>query len=154
VGTVASGWIADYFRVARGATGALRIIGVTSLASLPFLLAAILAPGAVVSIGCLGIALTLSNFMSTLMPLALQAHADENLRAQTAALFLLLANIVGYGLGPSLPALVSDYVFHDPESVGWAVVAVASIGTLLSVVAIWWPNGHHEPPTERSGVGI
>lgn len=151
-GTVLAGIFIDRLRIARNPDAALKLVINTSLASLPFLAVALFLSGAAASIACLVVSLTLSNFMSTLLPVASQARAPEGRGAEAAALFLLLANLAGYGLGPTLPALVSDYVFSDPKTIGLSVLVVATLGTLLSAAVVRW-SGLPRDLIQPAGVG-
>jgi hypothetical protein len=57
---------------------------------------------------------------------SLQSVTPNRMRGQATALFLFVFNIVGFGLGPTVIALITDYVFHDDSRVGSAL-ALATI---------------------------
>lgn len=137
VGTFASGWLADRLQLARDGARGLRVVGVTALLSLPCLLAMLLVRQPFAALAFAAASLSLSNFMSTLLPLAVQAKSVATQRAQTAAVFLLVANLVGFGLGPTLPALVGDYLFRRPDAIGWSMFVVAVCSTSLAAAFIF-----------------
>ena len=56
-------------------------------------------------------------------------------RAQVLALYLLIANLVGYSLGPTTIALLTDRVFGDPLAIGRSL-AIAPAATLLAGCAL------------------
>lgn len=64
----------------------------------------------------------------------------NRLRAQILAVYLLVANMIGYSAGPILIAWITDKVFGDPlaidRSLGLAVPAVMIIGLVLLALAI------------------
>ena len=53
--------------------------------------------------------------------------APPRMRGQVAAVFFLALNVVGFTLGPYAVGLFSDYVFRDPQMIGFAILAVAAI---------------------------
>ena len=48
-------------------------------------------------------------------------------RGQVSATFLLMFNILGLGLGPSVVAFLTTYAFEDPAMVGWSIVITFAI---------------------------
>ena len=56
--------------------------------------------------------------------------------AQMLAIYLLVATIVGGGLGPSAVAGVTDYYFRDDASVGTSIAIVAAVAAALSVFVL------------------
>jgi hypothetical protein len=40
-------------------------------------------------------------------------------------------------LGPTAIALVTDYVFHDPKALHYAISIVCAVASPLSVVLLW-----------------
>ena len=46
---------------------------------------------------------------------ALQHIFPNQVRGQVSALYLFLLNLGGGSLGPLLPGVFNDYLFHDPE---------------------------------------
>jgi len=64
---------------------------------------------------------------------ALQSVTPNRMRGQATALFLFVFNIVGFGCGPTVIALITDYVFHDDTRVGSALaLATAVLGPLAA----------------------
>ncbi len=71
-------------------------------------------------------------FMSApaaLGPVLLQAITPNEQRGQVTAVYLFILNIIALGMGPSLIAATSDYVFKDEMAIGQAlgVVTVAAL---------------------------
>ncbi|MGU7784670.1 spinster family MFS transporter [Burkholderia sp. PU8-34] len=66
---------------------------------------------------------------------AMQALAPNQMRAQVSALFLLVSNLIGLGLGTTTVALFTDRVFGAPAAVGHSMaivnLAAAVLATLL-----------------------
>jgi MFS family permease len=58
---------------------------------------------------------------------AIPTIAPNRMRAQLVAIYLLVANLIGPGLGPWFIAVFTDYVFHDPKMVGYSISIVCTV---------------------------
>jgi MFS family permease len=75
---------------------------------------------------------------TAMAPLAINMVTPNQMRGQVAALYLLINNLIGLGLGPTLMPLVSDYLLDDPAKVYQAIAIVtAGCGTLAAVLYAW-----------------
>lgn len=68
---------------------------------------------------------------------ALGAITPNELRGQAAAAYLFVVNIIGYGLGPTIYALFTDFVFRDEMKLNYSFFAVTAIITPISIVIFW-----------------
>jgi MFS family permease len=75
---------------------------------------------------------------------ALQLITPPRLRGQAAALFMLVGNTLGLGLTPLLVALITDYVFGDPQMVGRSLQVVALLTMPLAVVLLYRARGYFQ----------
>ncbi len=70
---------------------------------------------------------------------AVHEVTPNRLRAQSAAIYLFILNIVGLGTGPTIVALITDYAFGDPADLRYsmAIVGVCACcaGLVLSIYA-------------------
>jgi MFS family permease len=73
-----------------------------------------------------------SNATAAIVPATLQLSTPGHLRARITAFMLFILNLLGLGLGPTIVAMTTDYVFHDPKAVG---SSVALVGTICGLVA-------------------
>ncbi len=64
---------------------------------------------------------------------ALQEITPPRMRAQVAALNVLIVNLVGASLGPLLVGLMTDDLFHSPARVGQAIALTALVGCPLTL---------------------
>jgi MFS family permease len=67
---------------------------------------------------------------------AIAEIVPASLRAQGAALFFLVLNLVSGIFGPSSVAVVTDYVFRNPNAVRYSLVVVNAIGMTLAIVLL------------------
>lgn len=58
-------------------------------------------------------------------PVALQTYTPSTVRSQIIAVYLLIVNILGLGIGPTLIAGVSDYILADDSLIGMSVSIIA-----------------------------
>lgn len=75
-------------------------------------------------------------FTPVLIPTAIQMVAPVDLRAQLSALFLLTVGIVGVSLGPLLPALFNDYLFHSGAALGLSLALASAIVMPITVLLL------------------
>ena len=59
------------------------------------------------------------------------------LRARMVAIYLLVGNLLGLGLGPPSVGLLLDHLLHDPTKVGLALAIVAAPTLLLGLMLLW-----------------
>jgi MFS family permease len=63
----------------------------------------------------------------------------NRLRAQMMAVYFLIANLIGFSLGPTSVAVMTDHVFGDPQSINTSLSLAASflfaLGAFLTLLA-------------------
>jgi MFS family permease len=137
-GTLASGWLTDYYTrrghdnapLRSGAVGGLAVVIPAALFSSM--------PTFATSLGMLAIAFFFASFPVATSATGLQVMAPNRMRAQVTALFFLAMNLFGITGGSSLVALLTDYWFRDQLMVGYSMSAIcAAAGALGAVVLIW-----------------
>jgi MFS family permease len=135
-GMIAGGWISDrLFR--RGCIDApMRVGRWAALASVPFTITLVAVPSAPVAVACLAIATFTFSMPTGLGPASLQGIVPAHARARVSAVFLLVVNLIGQGLGPTVVALVTDYVFGRDSAVGYALLCVNVIALLLAAILL------------------
>jgi len=78
--------------------------------------------------------LTISSY-AALAPMAINLVTPNQMRGQAAAIYLLVNNLIGLGLGPALAPFISDHVIGDPARVYVAMAVVtASCGSVAVVL--------------------
>jgi len=66
-----------------------------------------------------------------LIPAAIQELVPKAMRGQATALYLLLVNLIGLGIGPTAVALVTDHVFGFDSAVRYSLLIVPLVAILL-----------------------
>lgn len=112
-GTLAGGYVAD--RLARRNNDASwypRLCAIVLFISLPFTIAMYLAGSANLALALFVIPTVLNHMILGPVLASIQSLAGPSRRAMAAAFYLLLANLISFGLGPLLTGALSDF-FHD-----------------------------------------
>ncbi|MGC8537230.1 MAG: hypothetical protein ACP5QR_17235, partial [Rhizomicrobium sp.] len=86
----------------------------------------------------LGVATFLSSFPVAPIIAALQVITPNAMRGQVVAMFFFLASILGNGLGPTLVAAVTDYLYDNEMMVGIAISTVTLVITPIVVLILLW----------------
>ena len=83
------------------------------------------------------LACTMSAY-TVMAPLAINMVTPNQMRGQVGALYLLMSNLIGLGLGPTLMPLVSDYLLGDPSKVYLSIAIVTAVCGALAVALYAW----------------
>lgn len=79
---------------------------------------------------------------------AAQMVFPNQVRGQAMALILFIANLGGLTLGPLLPGILNDYVFHDEGALGLSLGITLAVSTGLAAAVFAWARPayrrHHE----------
>jgi MFS family permease len=67
-------------------------------------------------------------------PSAIVAIVPNQMRGQTAAVYLFIVNLIGLGVGPTAVALVTDYVFADDLALKWSMLIVGTVANIAAIV--------------------
>ncbi|TRM49759.1 MFS transporter [Achromobacter sp. LC458] len=67
---------------------------------------------------------------------AMQILPPNQIRAQVSALFLLISNLIGLGLGTTAVALLTDRLFKNPAAVGQSLSLLIGVATVLCVLLL------------------
>lgn len=68
---------------------------------------------------------------------AIQTVTPGRMRGMVTALVLFGFNVIGYGLGPTVLALFTDYVFADPNQIRYAMVATHIFISPIAFLILW-----------------
>ena len=68
---------------------------------------------------------------------SLQTITPVQFRGQAGALFLLVGNVLGLGIGPLAVALITDYAFADQQSVGQSLQVVLILALPAAAFVLW-----------------
>lgn len=78
----------------------------------------------------------LGGFPSALAPVAIFHMVPNQYRGQVTAMYLMMGTLVGLGIGVTLVASVTDYVFRSDLAVGYSLGLVVAAAALLSATLL------------------
>jgi MFS family permease len=134
LGVLSGGWLADTL-YARGYSNGHLIAALTgTLITLP---SASLMP--LMPTGELAVAMLIPASIGPAMSSATGSSAlimiiPNQMRGQITAVYLFFISILGFTIGPTAVALVTDYVFADESALPYSIAIVALVAALLSIV--------------------
>jgi hypothetical protein len=131
-GNVAFGWFAGWLADRGYADANLRAVVIGCVCSAVPAILAPLMPVPEVALLLWGIGGFFGTCSYTLLPLVIQGITPNQMRAQNLALYLLILQLIGSGFGPTIVAVLTDYVFGYDEAVGWSLLVVALIFPFLA----------------------
>lgn len=85
----------------------------------------------------LAVATFFSAFQGGIAGGVLQLMTPNQMRSQVAALYFLVANLIGLGLGPTVVAAITDFVFADDAAIAKSLALNAAVLCPLAIVIIW-----------------
>ncbi len=136
-GAMFGSWLAERFQRQGRDDANMRVVLLSMIFAFPGLLFTTLAPNAYVALAITGYTQFVAMWVPGPMNAALQVVTPNQMRATVTALFLFIFNIVGFGLGPSIVATITQYVFHDPAMLRYAMATVITVLAPLGIASIW-----------------
>ena len=139
LGTFLGGWLGDRYG-ARDVRSYPAVPGIGSVLTVPVVFAVYLAPTPELALGLSLISSIASGLYLGPTFGMTQAIVPPRMRAQAAAILLLVLNLIGLGLGPQFVGLLSDFLkpSYGVESVRWALLWTIAIGAAWSALHYWF----------------
>jgi hypothetical protein len=134
-GMYTGGRMSDYWQKKGVVEGPLRVGVVCAVGSLLLLPVAYLVPQASWTMFLLAPGIFFVALPMGTSPAALQRIFPNQVRGQVSALFLFCLNLGGLSLGPLMPGLLNDRLFHDEKMVGASLAITIGASALLMLVA-------------------
>jgi MFS family permease len=109
---------------------------ITATVNMVLFVSAMLSPSAFVALGLMSLGTFIGTLPLSLIMASLQAVAPNQLRGQLVAIFSFLANILGVASGPTVIALLTDYVYRDEQAIGLSMATASLIITPITVTIL------------------
>jgi MFS family permease len=149
-GVYCGGWVAQRLAAGGRRDAILRAALFGMLCGIPFLLATPLLSDARLATITLGGAVFFMAYPQGLPAAALQVITPNPLRAQITAIYFFIGNLIASGLGPTIPALLNDYVFRDPAQLRYALFSVEAVVLPASVLFLYFGLRPYGASVERA----
>ena len=88
----------------------------------------------VVMLGIFSFTMFLQQAMS---PVAIQMIAPNHVRAQVVAIFFFISTFFSIGIGPSIVAIFTDYIFKDENFLYLSISSVSGIFLPFSIISLY-----------------
>jgi MFS family permease len=98
---------------------------------------ATLMPTATLSLCLLAFCSFVGTFSVALPAAALQAITPNQMRGQMVAALMFVSSILGLGLGPTVVAVITDFVFGNELAVGYALSTTTAIVLPIVAILLW-----------------
>jgi MFS family permease len=134
IGTLLSGFLSDYWTNRAVSAARLRVafVGVLLLPAPAVLWPLVGSP--LLAYALLFLTVFSLSIAQSAAPALIQAVVPNRMRGQAIACYLLLAGLMGIGLGPTLVALLTDFVFKDHSALRYSLALSAAPA---AVFALW-----------------
>lgn len=135
-GALAAGWCSDYLGRRGVSAPSIRILLTVVVLSLPLPFATIVVNPIEAKFLLLGISYIFFGAIIVMAPIAIQLASPVQMRAQVSAIYLLVANLISIGCGPTVIALITDYGFADELRVGASIAIVGTFCFALGAILL------------------
>jgi hypothetical protein len=153
-GVYAGGFVADWLQKRGKKDAILRSAFYAAIAVIPCAVLTPLMPTPTLAV--VGLALTsfLLAVPQGLPAAALQVITPNALRAQMTALYFLVGNFIANGFGPTLYALVTDYVFEDPAMLRYSMACVSAVVLPMGALFCYLALKPYRNSVDRAAAGF
>jgi MFS family permease len=114
--------------------GHLRLVFFAELIALPIAIATPLMPSFTLMMVSQFFASTMILVMAPARQTAQMIITPNEMRSQINAVYMFTVGVIGQGLGPTVVALITDYVFQDEGSIRYAMVTTAAVAMPVMVL--------------------
>jgi MFS family permease len=126
-GLFAGSFLAEYFTRKGYDDAYMRVVLWGTWLAIPFSILYPLMPNEWVAVAMVGAFYFFSMMVPAPQNAALQVITPNQMRGQIMAIFLFIFNVIGFGLGPTIVALFTDFVFGDPSQLRYAMASAAAL---------------------------
>jgi MFS family permease len=134
---LASGFFAEWLAKKGYDDANMRVVFYGMLLHLPFAFIYPLMPDPHWAIVLASINTSISGSLGVPQNAALQVILPNRMRGIITALFLLIFTLIGFGLGPTVVALITDYVIGDESKIRYSLVLLQVLVGPLATFIFW-----------------
>jgi MFS family permease len=137
LGAMFGSWLSERFFKGGRDDANLRVVFLSSIALTPIAVTLPLMPSAELAMLLLAGQVFVGGWVFGPQNAALQVITPNEMRGQITALFLFMFNVIGFGLGPTFVALMTDFLYGSDAHLRYAMATAAGILGPTSVFVIW-----------------
>lgn len=152
LGMIAGGTLASWYARHSYNDANIRVVLISALMVIPFAALYPLMPSPWIALVLYGCNMCFASMSAGPAAAALQTISPNQMRAQILALSYLILNLVGYGLGPTAVALLTDYVFVREDALNLSMSLLAGTLAPLAALITWFGLKPYGESVARAGV--
>jgi MFS family permease len=137
IGATLAGLLCDRWTKAGNRGHKLGVLKTSFFLMIPAILGFTLAPTSEMAIGFIMLFAFSNAAGFAAVAASLQDIVPNNFRGQASAILLIVNGIIGFTLGTTAVALITDYVFHNDASVGYSILVAALPAAIICLLWIW-----------------
>jgi MFS family permease len=137
IGTLFGSMLAERFARAGRDDANLRVVLIGKLLAIPFGILYPFMPTLFLTVAVSTVGLFFISWTAAPLNAALQIITPNQMRGQVTAIYMFIFNVIGVGLGPTIVALFTNYVFGDEQLIGYSLALTGLILGPLGTIAIW-----------------
>jgi MFS family permease len=115
----------------------LRVVAVAAVVHMPFAILYPLMPTPYLALALLSLNTVLILIGAGPQNAALQVIVPNEMRGQVTALFLTIFTLIGFGVGPTVVAATTDYVFGDETKLRYSIALLNGVLAPAAAIMFW-----------------
>ena len=131
------GWLAERWAKAGRDDANMRVVVLAALLHAPFSMIYALMPSPQLALACSSASAVLTLIGTGPQNAALQVILPNAMRGQVTALYLFIFTMVGFGLSPTVIALITDFVFHDEMKLRYSIAMLQFVLAPAAAYVFW-----------------
>lgn len=137
LGVLCGGWLAGHWVRKGHADANMRVmVFATAFSLIPYIIGPQM-PSANWAMGFMAVSIFATQMIASVSVASTQLITPNQIRAQASAIFLLLINFIGFGLGGTLIAFFTDFLFANDSALPNSMSLAAVLIVPASMIAYW-----------------
>lgn len=136
IGLAVGGLLSDRSAKRGNVDAPVRVVLISAIIQFPLMMGAYLASDTTIALILAAAGMATVSTIGGLQAGTLQILTPATMRGRMTAIYLLVANMAGMGLGPLLTGFVSEHMFDGPTSLGKALALVTAVSLAIGVTLL------------------
>lgn len=136
VGLAVGGLLSDRSAKRGHADAPVRIVLASAIIQFPLMMGAYLVSDTNIALALAAVGMATVSTIGGLQAGTLQILTPASMRGRMTAIYLLVANMAGMGLGPLIIGFISEHLFDGPTSLGKALALVTAVSLSVGVALL------------------
>lgn len=152
-GVLSGGWFADKMEMKGVKDAKIRVALIAAICAVPFKISFGIVDDPTLAIILLAIGSYCLSVPYGVAAAALQMISPNEMRGKVIAVYFFVINMIGLGLGSTVIASFTDFVFMDEMMVGWSMAATAAICLPIQIFILYKALNPYKKLVEKAEQG-